>query len=154
MNRVPTERRDGRLVSLSPDALNLLALTDSIHVLRQKFAAKGLNNHDLYIRLCRGTHHWANGLFVLPYRLYNFMEKGNADPTINQAFLAQLHALCPECGNVSTRVPLDKDSQIKFDVSFFKNVRVGNGVLESNQRIFGDSETQRIVKNYAGNVRG
>ena len=47
MNRVPTERRDGRLVSLSPDALNLLALTDSIHVLRQKFAAKGLNNHDL-----------------------------------------------------------------------------------------------------------
>ena len=107
------------------------------------------------IYVCAGAHTIGQtDCSFFQYRLYNFMEKGNADPTINQAFLAQLHALCPECGNVSTRVPLDKDSQIKFDVSFFKNVRVGNGVLESNQRIFGDSETQRIVKNYAGNVRG
>ena len=90
------------------------------------------------------------------YRLYNFTEKGNADPTINQAFLAQLRALCPDVGgNVSKKgVPLDKDSQFKFDVSFFKNVRDGNGVLESDQRLFGDSETQRIVKNYAGNGKG
>ena len=49
---------------------------------------------------------------------------------------------------------LDKDSQTKFDVSFFKNVRAGNGVLESDQRLLGDGETQRIVQNYAGNVRG
>ncbi|RVW16755.1 Peroxidase 25 [Vitis vinifera] len=79
-----------------PDALNLLALTDSIHVLRQKFAAKGLNNHDLVTLVGAHTIGQTDCSFF-QYRLYNFMEKGNADPTINQAFLAQLHALCPEC---------------------------------------------------------
>ena len=109
------------------------------------------------IYVCAGAH--TIGLTdcsSFEYRLYNFTAKGNADPTINQAFLAQLRALCPDVGgDVSKKgVPLDKDSQFKFDVSFFKNVRDGNGVLESDQRLFGDSETQRIVKNYAGNVKG
>lgn len=49
---------------------------------------------------------------------------------------------------------LDKDSPAKFDVSFFKNVRDGNGVLESDQRLWEDSATQSVVQNYAGNVRG
>ncbi|KAL6330710.1 hypothetical protein AAG906_009138 [Vitis piasezkii] len=132
-----SQRRDGRLISLSPDALNLPAPTDSIHVLRHKFVVKGLNNHDLVTLVGAHTIGQTDCSFF-QYRLYNFMAKGNADPTINQAFLAQLHALFLECGNVSTRVPLDKDSQIKFNVSFFKNVRAGNGILELDQRIFGD----------------
>lgn len=49
---------------------------------------------------------------------------------------------------------LDKDSQLKFDVSFFKNVRDGYGILESDQRLWGDSSTRRVVENYAGNVKG
>lgn len=49
---------------------------------------------------------------------------------------------------------MDKDSPAKFDVSFFKNVRDGNGVLESDQRLWEDSATQSVVRNYAGNVRG
>lgn len=49
---------------------------------------------------------------------------------------------------------LDKDSQLKFDVNYFKNVRDGNGVLESDQRLWGDSTTHDIVKNYAGTIRG
>ncbi|GLU09696.1 hypothetical protein SLE2022_265420 [Rubroshorea leprosula] len=48
----------------------------------------------------------------------------------------------------------DKDSPIKFDASFFKNVRDGNGVLESDQRLGGDAATRSIVQNYAGNIRG
>lgn len=153
---VPTGRRDGRLLfGVSPENLTLPVPTDSIPILREKFAAKGLNNH--YLVTLIGAH--TIGLTdcsSFEYRLYNFTEKGNADPTINQAFLAQLRALCPDVGgDVSKKgVPLDKDSQFKFDVSFFKNVRDGNGVLESDQRLFGDSETQRIVKNYAGNGKG
>ena len=88
------------------------------------------------------------------YRLYNFTTTGNADPTINPAFCAQLQALCPKNGDGSKRVELDKDSQTKFDVSFFKNVRAGNGVLESDQRLLGDADTQRIVQNYAATLRG
>lgn len=51
-------------------------------------------------------------------------------------------------------MPLDKDSPAKFDTSFFKNVRDGNGALESDQRLWGDPATQKIVQNYAGNIRG
>ncbi|KAL6330705.1 hypothetical protein AAG906_009133 [Vitis piasezkii] len=150
---VPTGRRDETNVSSSPDASNFPAPNDSIPVLRQKFADKGLNTQDLVTLVGAHTIGQAN-CSVFQYRLYNFTTRGNADPTINPAFLAQLQALCPEGGNGSTRVALDTNSQTKFDVNFFKNVRDGNGVLESDQRLFGDSETRKIVRNYAGNGRG
>lgn len=88
------------------------------------------------------------------YRLYNFTTIGNSDPTINPSVLDQLQALCPKDGDGSKRVALDKDSQTEFDVNFFKNIRAGNGVLESDQRLLGDVETQRIVQNYGGSIRG
>ena len=49
---------------------------------------------------------------------------------------------------------LDKDSQTNFDVSFFKNVRDGNAVLESDQRLWGNDETRPIVQKYASTIRG
>lgn len=88
------------------------------------------------------------------YRLYNFTTTGNSDPTINQSFLAQLQAFCPKDGDGSKRVALDKDSQTEFDASFFKNVRDGNGVLESDQRLWGDADTRSVVQKYAGTIRG
>jgi len=51
-------------------------------------------------------------------------------------------------------VALDKDSPGAFDVSFFKNVRDGSAVLESDQRLWSDAATQAAVQRYAGNVRG
>ena len=88
------------------------------------------------------------------YRLFNFTATGNADPTISQAFLPQLRALCPPGGDPGRRVALDKDSPGAFDVSFFKSVRDGNAVLESVQRLWSDAATQSAVQKYAGNVRG
>lgn len=88
------------------------------------------------------------------YRLYNFTTTGNADPTISPTFLAQLQALCPKNGDGLRKVGLDQGSAAKFDVSYFKNVRDGNGVLESDQRLWEDLETRRVVQNYGGNFRG
>jgi len=86
--------------------------------------------------------------------LYNFTTTGNSDPTINQDFLDQLQALCPNKGDGLKKVSLDQDTPAKFDVSFFKNVRDGNAILESDQRLWGDPDTQSIVQKYAGNIRG
>ncbi|CAK9177202.1 unnamed protein product [Ilex paraguariensis] len=149
---VPTGRRDGR-ISSSSQALNLPTPLDSVAVQRQKFMAKGLDDHDL-VTLVGGHTIGQTDCLFFRYRLYNFTTTGNADPSINQAFLSQLQSLCPQNGDGSKRVSLDKDSQFKFDVSFFKNVRDGNGILESDQRLWGDSATRKIVQNYAGNVRG
>ncbi|KAG4959796.1 hypothetical protein AAZX31_13G151400 [Glycine max] len=149
---VPTGRRDGR-ISLSSQASNMPSPLDSVSVQRQKFAAKGLDDHDLVTLVGAHTIGQTECRFF-SYRLYNFTTSGSADPTINVAFLAQLQALCPKNGDGLRRVALDKDSPAKFDVSFFKNVRDGNGVLESDQRLWEDSATQSVVQNYAGNVRG
>ncbi|XP_024923429.1 peroxidase 25 isoform X2 [Ziziphus jujuba] len=138
---VPTGRRDGR-ASLSSQASNLPSPLDSVAVQRQKFAAKGA--HSIGQTDC----------IFFRYRLFNFTATGNSDPTINPSFLPQLQALCPQNGDGSKRVALDKDSQSKFDVSFFKNVRDGNAVLESDQRLWGDAATHSIVEKYAGNIRG
>ncbi|XP_043699179.1 peroxidase 25 [Telopea speciosissima] len=149
---VPTGRRDGR-ISSTAETSNLPSPLDPISIQRQKFAARGLNDHDLVTLAGAHTIGQSDCLFFR-YRLYNFTTTGNADPSINQVFLGQLQALCPQNDDGSKRVALDKDSQTKFDISYFKNIKDGNGVLESDQRLWEDATTRGIVQNYAGNVRG
>ncbi|OAY72332.1 Peroxidase 25 [Ananas comosus] len=132
---VPLGRRDGR-ISSAPDATVLPSPTDSL--------SRGKSAHTIGQTDC----------LFFRYCLYNFTATGNADQTINGAFLGQLQMLCPQKGNPSKRVALDKDSMAKFDVSYFKNVRDGNAVLESDQRLWGDVVTQNIVHHYAGTIRG
>ncbi|KAB5551936.1 hypothetical protein DKX38_009247 [Salix brachista] len=149
---VPTGRRDGR-VSLSSQASNLPSPLDSVAAQKQKFSDKGLDDQDLVTLV--GAHTIGQThCQIIRYRLYNFTATGNADPTINQSFLSQLQALCPKNGDGTKPVPLDKDSQTDFDTSFFKNVRDGNGVLESDQRLWDDAATRHVVKKYAGTIRG
>ncbi|CAI0629223.1 unnamed protein product [Linum tenue] len=149
---VPTGRRDGRVSSASQAAV-LPSPLDSIAAQRQKFAAKGLDDHDLVTLAGAHTIGQTECRFM-SYRLYNFTATGNADPTISQSFLAQLQTLCPRNGNGLKKIPLDRDSHGNFDTSFFKNVKAGNGVLESDQRLWDDANTRRIVENYAGTIRG
>ncbi|KAJ8544870.1 hypothetical protein K7X08_017453 [Anisodus acutangulus] len=140
---VPTGRRDGR-ISSSSEALNLPSPLDTIDVQRKKFAAKGLDDHELVTLVGAHTIGQTDCRFF-SYRLYNFTRTGNADPSIDQQFLAQLQTACPQNGDGLKKVALDKDSQMKFDVSFFKNVRNGNGILESDQRLLGDPSTKKIL---------
>ncbi|CAO2181077.1 unnamed protein product [Urochloa humidicola] len=149
---VPLGRRDGR-VSLASGAKALPSPADPVSVQRQKFADQGLSDHDLVTLVGAHTIGQTDCQFF-SYRLYNFTATGNADPTISPATLAQLRALCPPNGDPGRRVALDMDSPGAFDVSFFKSVRDGNAVLESDQRLWGDAATQGAVQKYAGNVRG
>ncbi|CAN4081583.1 unnamed protein product [Withania somnifera] len=149
---VPTGRRDGRNSSLS-EAMDLPSPFDTIEVQRNKFVAKGLDYHDLVTLVGAHTIGQTDCRFF-SYRLYNFTRTGNADPTIDQQFLTELQMACPKGGDGLKKVSLDKDSQLKFDVSFFKNVRNGNGILESDQRLLGDPSTKDVVEKYAGTLRG
>ncbi|KAJ3694215.1 hypothetical protein LUZ60_009695 [Juncus effusus] len=145
-------RRDGRVSSAS-DVSKLPAPTDSVAIQRQKFSDKGLTDRDL-VTLVGGHTIGRTACQFVKYRLFNFTATGNPDPTISPSFLSQLRTLCPQNGDGSKRVPLDKDTENTFDINFFKNVRDGNAVLESDQRLWGDSNTQSIVQNYAGTIRG
>uniref|UniRef100_A0A0D9UXD1 Peroxidase n=1 Tax=Leersia perrieri TaxID=77586 RepID=A0A0D9UXD1_9ORYZ len=143
---VPLGRRDGRISSAS-DAKALPSPTDPVSVQRQKFADQGLTDR-------AHTIGQTDCIFV-SYRLYNFTATGNADPTISPSALPQLRALCPATATgPGRRVALDLGSPGAFDVSFFKNVRDGGAVMESDQRLWGDAATQATVQSFAGNVRG
>ncbi|KAK8518970.1 hypothetical protein V6N13_017779 [Hibiscus sabdariffa] len=149
---VPTGRRDGR-VSLASDADNLPSFADSIEELKRKFAAFDLNNRDLVTLI--GAHTiGTTACQFFSYRLFNFTTTRNgADPSINPEFVSRLRTLCPPTGNETRRVALDMDSAGSFDTSFFKNLRKGRGILESDQRLWTDASTRSIVESYLG-VRG
>ncbi|KAL9223985.1 hypothetical protein vseg_000063 [Gypsophila vaccaria] len=150
---VPLGRRDGRVSSTSDPPTNLPSPLETIAVQRQKFAAKGLDDHDLVTLVGAHTIGQTDCRFF-QYRIYNFSATGNSDPSINQAFVGQLQTMCPKNGNGLNKVPLDKESPSKFDLSFYKNIKGGNGVLESDQRLWDDDATRSIVQNYAGTFRG
>ncbi|XP_057813466.1 cationic peroxidase 2-like [Cryptomeria japonica] len=149
---VPTGRRDG-LVSSSSDAAIMPTPSDSIDVLKKKFSDKGLNTQEFVTLVAAHTIGQTDCQFF-NYRLYNFTSDGNADTTINTAFVSELQSACPFGGDASKRVALDKGSQTTFDTSFFKNVRDGNGVLESDQRMWADNSTSPYVRQYAETYYG
>ncbi|XP_022144860.1 peroxidase 25-like [Momordica charantia] len=149
---VPTGRRDGR-VSISSQAEDLPSPFEPIDVHIQKFAEKGLDEEDLVTLV--GAHTIGRtDCQLFSYRLENFTSTGNPDPTINPSFLTELRSQCPLDGDPFRGVAMDKDSGLKFDNSFFKNIMNGNGVLESDQRLWSHPSTRGIVQNYAGSIRG
>lgn len=87
------------------------------------------------------------------YRLYNFTNSGGADPTIDPSFLPTLQSLCPKNGDGNKRIALDYGSGNNFDRSFFKNVRDGRGILESDQSLWQDSTTRNFAQRFMG-IRG
>ncbi|GLJ20587.1 hypothetical protein SUGI_0374950 [Cryptomeria japonica] len=150
---VPTGRRDGLISSASEVLTNLPSPADSVSVQKDKFAAKGLTTEDL-VTLVGGHTIGQTDCQFFRYRLYNFTSTGNADPSINMAFVSELQSLCPAGGDATKRVALDNGSQNNFDASFFKNIRDGKGVLESDQRLWSDPSTNIFVQKYAGSIRG
>lgn len=149
---VPLGRRDGRVSSAS-DAANMPSPLDSISVLKQKFAAKGLSSYDLSILTGAHTIGQTECRFF-SYRLYNYSASGQPDPSISPDYLQTLQQLCPQNGDGLKKVALDSGSQTRFDTNFYTNVRQGKGVLESDQRLMSDSFTANQVRSYSGLVGG
>nr|KYP60550.1 Cationic peroxidase 2 [Cajanus cajan] len=148
---VPTGRRDGR-ISQASDVNNLPAPFDSVDVQKQKFAAKGLNTQDLVTLV--GAHTiGTTACQFFSNRLYNFTANG-PDPSIDASFLPQLQALCPQNSGATNRVALDTGSQNKFDTSYYNNLRNGRGILQSDQALWNDDSTKKVVQNYLGLIRG
>ncbi|KAL0559889.1 hypothetical protein IC582_000269 [Cucumis melo] len=84
------------------------------------------------------------------YRLYNFttVTETGADPTLNPSLVERLREVCPADGDGSSRVELDFDSSENFDLSFYKNLRLGGGILESDQMLWNDASTRPIIQHY------
>lgn len=83
-------------------------------------------------------------------RFFNYNNTGSPDPTIDPSFVPQIQSQCPLNGNVAVRVALDTGSEDQFDTSYLNNLRIGRGVLESDQVLWTDPETRPIVERLLG----
>ncbi|MBD4018961.1 hypothetical protein GUI04_08005, partial [Xanthomonas citri pv. citri] len=82
------------------------------------------------------------------YRLYNFNQTNRPDPAIHQSFVHHLRTLCPEGGDGARRVGLDTGSVHNFDISYYENLRKGQGFLESDSKLWSDRRTRRFVERF------
>ncbi|VVB17962.1 unnamed protein product [Arabis nemorensis] len=144
---VPLGRLDGR-VSLASEVI-LPGPTDSVAVQKQMFAAKNLNTQDLVVLVAGHTIGTA-GCGVFSSRFFNYNNTGSPDPTIDPSFVPQIQSQCPINGNAAARVALDTGSENQFDTSYLNNLRIGRGVLESDQNLWTDPETRAIVQRLLG----
>ncbi|KGN43682.1 peroxidase 43 [Cucumis sativus] len=142
---IPTGRRDGRVsdVSLASD---LPDVSDSIDVLKRKFAEKGMNEKDLVLLSAAHTI-GTTACFFMTNRLYNF-PGGGSDPNINPALLPELQSQCPRNGDVNVRLGIDRDTPRTFDISIFQNIRSGFAVLASDASLNNDPSTRAILDSY------
>ncbi|GFP98684.1 peroxidase n1 [Phtheirospermum japonicum] len=145
---VPTGRRDGS-VSLAINTINLPAPTDDVPTQIKKFNDKGLNVQDL-VTLVGGHTIGTAGCVTFINRLYNYSNTGRPDPSIDPSFLPTLQKLCPLNGDGSVRVALDTGSEKVFDNGYFKKIQAGQGVLESDQRLWAQDSTRAVVQKYVG----
>uniref|UniRef100_A0ACD5Y5N6 Uncharacterized protein n=1 Tax=Avena sativa TaxID=4498 RepID=A0ACD5Y5N6_AVESA len=145
--QVPTGRRDG-IFSNVRDADVLPDVSDSIQVLRSKFAASGLNDRDLVLLTAAHTI-GTTACFFVKDRLYNYRGGTGSDPSIPPAFLSELKARCAP-GDFNKRLPLDRGSEGRFDDSIYRNIRAGLVPIASDAALDASNATAALVAAYLG----
>ncbi|KAK1424117.1 hypothetical protein QVD17_19432 [Tagetes erecta] len=146
--QVETGRKDGMVSDINL-ADRMPDVKDSIHLLKQKFIEKGLNDKDLVILSAAHTI-GTTACFFMEDRLYNFDQRGSSDPSINPRFLPELSSSCPKNGDINARLPMDHGSGDKFDIQILQNIRTGFAVLQSDAQLMNDPTTRGIVDSYFG----
>jgi peroxidase len=71
------------------------------------------------------------------------------DPSLNQAYAAQLANSCPEYSNTDNAVFLDPVTPGVFDNQYFKNLQNGKGLFFSDQILYSDIRSQPLVNQWA-----
>ncbi|GLT82716.1 hypothetical protein SLE2022_010740 [Rubroshorea leprosula] len=148
---VPLGRRDRRGASLSGSNNNIPAPNNTFQTILTKFKLQGLNIVDLVA--LSGSHTIGNSRCTsFRQRLYNQSGNGQPDNTLDKTYAAQLRTRCPRSGGDQNLFFLDFVSPTKFDNSYFKNLLVYKGLLNSDEILFTKNEESReLVKTYAEN---
>ncbi|KAK6926562.1 hem peroxidase [Dillenia turbinata] len=140
---VQTGRRDG-LISRAED-VDIPSPAFTVSEAISAFAAKNLHVSDMVLLLgghTIGVTHCSN----FQYRLYNF-QNGKPDRTMNPILANQLRKICPQSATTDNVVDLDQNplSANVVDNSFYRQIKMGRGVLQIDQELTWDPRTKKIV---------
>lgn len=139
---VAAGRRDGTVSEASRALKNVPSPVSNVWELTADFAGKGLSQDDMIT--LSGAHtigvaHCAS--FI--NRLYNFSAYYPTDPTLEPKFAEELKKQCPpQIPNSNVVVALDSMTPQYFDNDYYANLRVGKGLLTSDQILYTDPSTR------------
>eukprot|EP00253_Pinus_taeda_P007864 PITA_07864 len=82
-------------------------------------------------------------------RLYNFSSTTKTDPALNATFVSALEQRCPAGGNPNEFQAFDIITPFNFDNQYFRNLKVGQGLLFSDQDLVHNRFTAELVNRFA-----
>ncbi|KAJ9181986.1 hypothetical protein P3X46_006026 [Hevea brasiliensis] len=137
-------RRDG-LISQASEALsNIPSPFFNFTLLKQSFANKSLTVHDLVV-LSGGHTIGVGHCNFFSNRLYNFMGKGDEDPSLNSTCASFLKTQCRSLADNTTTVPMDPLTPLSFDNNYFKILVLNEGLFQSDAALLTDKDSSNIV---------
>ncbi|XP_020113538.1 peroxidase 3-like [Ananas comosus] len=141
---VQTGRRDGTTSQASEANANIPSPSSDFTTLVNDFANKGLDVKDLVV--LSGAHTIGVGhCNAFSKRLYNFTGKGDADPSLNATYAAFLRTQCKSLSDNTTTVPMDPGSSTDFDNHYFANLKLGQGLFQSDAALLTDGRSTKVV---------
>ncbi|KAF4361850.1 hypothetical protein F8388_003171, partial [Cannabis sativa] len=149
-------RRDS-LIANKSGADELPAPFETLDALKDKFSQRNLDSTDLVA--LSGAHTFGRAKCeTFSFRLYNFNNTNNPDPTLSPTLLATLRQLCPQGGNGSVLTNLDPVTPNTFDNKYFSNLQSENGILQTDQELFSNPgtdapDTANIVNVFSADQR-
>ncbi|CAK8572859.1 unnamed protein product [Lathyrus sativus] len=145
MWEVLTGRRDGTVSKSSEVLDNIPGPNFTFTQLIQNFARKGLTLHDLVV--LSGAHTIGIGhCNAFSNRLYNFMGKGDQDPSLNSTYAAFLKSKCKSLSDNTTRVEMDPGSSRTFDSDYYPNLLQKKGLFQSDAVLLTQDQATGIAK--------
>ncbi|KAF8387943.1 hypothetical protein HHK36_026608 [Tetracentron sinense] len=149
MWEVLTGRRDGNISRFSEALANIPSPLSNFTTLKQNFANKSLTVQDLVV--LSGAHTIGVGhCNLFSNRLYNFTGKGDADPSLNSTYAAFLKSKCQSLSDNTTAVNMDPNSSLSFDNHYFANLKLQQGLFQSDAALLTNKGSRKIVDEMLG----
>ncbi|VFQ70326.1 unnamed protein product [Cuscuta campestris] len=150
--RVELGRRDGLTSKATNVEGRLPQPTFNLKQLNSLFASHGLTQTDMIALSAAHTVGFAH-CDRFANRIYNFSKQSPVDPTLNQQYAAQLQSSCPT--NVDPLIAIDMDpvTPKKFDNQYYKNLKDGKGLFNSDQVLYMDPRSKPTVESWAKNPK-
>lgn len=139
-------RRDGLVSSASRVDGNLPKAEFNLNQLNALFRRHGLSQTDM-IALSGAHTVGFSHCNEFTDRLYS----SRVDPTLEPNFAQSLMQQCPRNFDPQVAINLDVQTPTVFDNVYYQNLVSGRGLLNSDQVLFTDSDSQSTVVEFANN---
>ncbi|XP_028771396.1 peroxidase 55-like [Neltuma alba] len=140
-------RRDGLVSSASRVEGNLPKANFNLNQLNAMFRRHGLSQTDM-IALSGAHTVGFSHCNEFTDRLYS----STVDPSMNSDFAQSLMQQCPRNFDPQVAIDLDVQSPQAFDNLYYQNLVSGQGLLNSDQVLFTDSDSRSTVVEFANNA--